>query len=127
VKESHLTPVGGEWECGGVFQNKAVLSGEPRAVRPFNTVRDVHGSDQPAHGKGVWVGKWDVGMGVHDGDVPHVVKRFSGVDKERPSVVGAPRAIFNIFVAVDDEPRPRLSNGQGIHSIHSAIWSVIVV
>lgn len=34
------------------------------------------------------------------------------MDQERPAVMGRPRSILDILVAVDDEPCPRLTDGQ---------------
>jgi len=44
---------------------------------------------------------------------------FAGVDQDGAAQVGGPNPVFNILVAVDDEPGPRLPDGNGLQLFES--------
>ena len=39
---------------------------------------------------------------------------LAGVDEDGAAQFGLPYPVFNVFVSVDDEPRPRLTDGNGL-------------
>jgi hypothetical protein len=44
---------------------------------------------------------------------------FAGVNQDTPAQVGGPNPVFNILVTVDDEPSPRLPDGNGLQFFES--------
>lgn len=58
---------------------------------------------------------FDVGEGFGGG----VLFALAGVDEDGAAHVGGPDPVFNIFVAVDDEPGPRLADGNGLQFFES--------
>ena len=75
----------------------------------FHAADDFYDADNPANIDIIWNAD-----AIHSVNVLGSVfrTRSAGVDEKRPAVLCPPRAILDIFVAIYDEPRPRLLQRQ---------------
>ena len=115
LEELELAFDGHEGEALRVGHDPAVGALKPFGAVAFHATGDLGEADDAAGFKGVW----QVGDVVFVFDVGQCLWRrvgfaLAGVDEDGAAQVGRPNPIFNVFVAVDDEPSPRLPDGNGL-------------
>ena len=114
AEEFELAFDGHEWKAAGVGEGPAVGALEPFRAVVLDAIGDFSDADDAAgfievRKIGDAVFALDGGEGFGRG----VGFALARVDENEAAQVGRPNPVFNVFVAVDDEPGPRLADGYG--------------
>jgi hypothetical protein len=112
IEEFELAFAEFEGEAAGVGERPTEWALKPFGAVALDAIRDFCDADDAAGFKGVRqigdaVAAFDVGERFGRG----VGFALAGVNQDGAAQIGCPNPIFNILVTIDDEPCPRLADG----------------
>lgn len=130
LKESKLALERSEASFASILKNESIWTAEPERARSLNTVDEFGASDDATI---LELGALRIGFDpslTADAQKVFVVVFRDGLqasmDPNPATMICWPSTVFDVFVTVDDQPCPRLSNSECFGHFHSSRLVVVI-